>query len=152
MSQNLFKLSKSKIYIVLILLLIFSFLTLFFSNKAEFNMEGYVMNATYLHIENYILISISILIIAYYIISQIYMFIKEKNKYYLSMSIVNILLLLGLSPFILGQTTYEDFVGLHVDEFISFLFLLFSVINIIVLSLIFLIIHLVKNRKNFGVK
>jgi|GEM_PF-5326938 len=50
MSLNLFKLSKSKIYISLILLLISSFLTLSFSHEAEYNMEGYVMNVTYLHI------------------------------------------------------------------------------------------------------
>ncbi len=110
------------------------------------------MNATYLHIENYILMWVSILIIAYFIISQIYMFFKEKNRYYLLMLITNILLLIGLSPYVLGQTTYEDFIGLHIDEFIGLLFLLFSIINLIALSLIFLIIHLVKNRKKFGAK
>ena len=152
MDLNLFKLSKLKIYISLFLLLISSFLTLFFSNKTEFNMEGHIMNATYLNIENYILMLISVLIIAYYLISQINMFLKEKNKYYLSMIIINVLLLLILSPYVIGQTTYSDFIGLHIDKFIGLLFLLFSITNLIILSLIFLIIYLVKNRKNFGVK
>ncbi len=152
MRQNLFKLSKVKIYINLIILLMFSFLILFFSHTAEFDMEGYVMNATYLHIENYILMVISILIIVYYLVCQIYTFFKEKNKYYLSMSIINILLLFGLSPYILGQTFYSDLIGLHIDKFIGLLFLMFSIINLIVLSLIFLIMHFVKNRKNFWVK
>ena len=152
MNQKIFKLSKLKIYISLFLLLISSFLTLFFSNKAEFNMEGDVMNATYLHIENYALMLMTVLIIAYYLISQIYMFLKEKNKYYLLMSITNVLLLLVLSSYVIGQTTYKDSIGLHIDKFIGLLCLFFSIINLIILSLVFLIIYLVKNNKKLGVK
>lgn len=142
MNLNLFKLSKLKIYISLFLLLVFSFLTLFFSHEAEYSMKNGVMYATYLHIENYILMAISILIIAYYLISQIYMFFKEKNKYYLLMFITNIVLLFILSPYFAGHTSYNDSIGLHIDNFVGLLFLLFSVINLIILSLTFLIIYL----------
>ncbi len=150
MITNLFKLSKLKIYFSLFLLLISSFLTLFFSNKTEFNIKDNIMNATYLHIENYLLITISTLIFIYFIISQIYTFFKEKNKYILLIIILNSLLLLGLSPLLYGQSVYDDFIGLHIDKFIGLLFLLLSVINLIILSILSLIIFLAK--KNLEVK
>jgi len=146
MNANLLKLSKLKIYFSLVLLLGSSFLTLFFSNKTEFNIEDHILRATYLHVENYILIIISTLILIYFIISQIFTFFKEKNKSFLLMFVLNILLLFGLSPFVYGQTFYSDFIGLHIDKFVGLLFFLLSIINLVVLSILFLIIFLAKKK------
>lgn len=114
-----------------IVLLITSFLTQIFSNKTEFiNVDG-VMYPIYLHIENYVLITLTLVTALYLLIHLIKSFVKSKNYYLLSLTVIYILLSIVLIPFVLDQTTYSDFVGLHIDKFIGLLFMLVAFVNLI---------------------
>lgn len=138
MGDGLFSLKKSKALILLSLIIIISFLTLLFSNMGEMTYftdeDGHIINyKKYLYTENYILMGILVLLALYFFICLVYGVFKDKN-YPKRILIINIILLLLLTPLVAIFTFYSDFIGLHIDQFLGGLFLILGIINILIFA------------------
>jgi hypothetical protein len=151
--------SKLKLFLLFFLIIIISFLTLRFSHLAESHSElryipeigesGYVNYVTYLHVENYILMGLLLLVVLYFIISFLYSIFKDKTygKYFLLIIPFNILLIFLLYNFVKGITYWLDMSGTHIDQFLGYMTLFIGLINLAIFGITFLIIHSIEKKK-----
>lgn len=155
---KIFSLTKSRAVVLLIIIILLAFLTLRFSHQATF-IEGEMYNslrnvttpyiyATYLYVENYILMSLLFLACAYFFFSFIYSIFWEKiyGKKYLFILLFELLLFFGFYYYVLGRTSYLDTIGIHVDKFWGLMLMLMGAINLIALLAILLFGKLAKNE------
>lgn len=139
MKNSFFSMSKLKLFILLFLIIISSYLTLDLSHEAKnialMDERGHYTNyQVYLDLENYILMGILIILSLYFIIC----ILKEENyrRFFLSYNIILFILLIPLAYLF---TSYRDIVGLHIDRFLGVIIISLGIINLIVFSIRFLV-------------